>query len=75
MTKISNEFYQGELTIRGTKRLVSATSFPGLFPVELGRRNSKRKSPGNEVVVSVISVRWRIIRLAFSLAKFHLEFS
>ena len=27
-----------------------ATSFPGLFPFELGRRpNSKGKSPGNEV--------------------------
>ena len=28
-----------------------STSFPGLFPFELGRRpNSKGKSPGNEVV-------------------------
>ena len=31
----------------------AATSFPGLFPFELGRRpNSKGKSPGNEVVAA-----------------------
>ena len=33
-------------------RLIQATSFPGLFPFELGRPTQfKRKSPGNEVVI------------------------
>ena len=35
---------------RSVVSLDKTTSFPGLFPFELGRPNSKGKSPGNEVV-------------------------
>ena len=38
-------------TARKYQCMSRSTSFPGLFPFELGRRpNSKGKSPGNEVV-------------------------
>ena len=41
---------QSRVTTSLLQYVKGPTSFPGLFPFEFGRPNSKGKSPGNEVV-------------------------
>ena len=55
--KIKLRRQQKEGTTAKAVTVCTSTSFPGLFPFELGRPNSKGKSPGNEVVCTLFMKR------------------